>query len=278
MKIIDHCFSHLFFVNGERISSNDTICSSNPLFVHTYEQLVDCVSRIQHGNPHMLIFYRGQSQDHMLSGRTHITAKIYRSLGRNELQTRFENLQQKSNDLIDVIEAHRVAMGFSISGLRMLRIYHQLRWALLQHYMVCPTPMIDITHSLHLASTFAQLRNPNKTGIIYLLGMPWMNQKIYHDTNEELVNIRLMSVCPPSARRPYFQEGYVAGPYPEYRLSERSRIKYFDFSRRLIAKFEIPNNPSFWGHGVTMFRALPEEFVYPPNDPMQEILNPLMED
>ena len=275
MKIIDHRFSHLFFVTGERRSTNDDICQSPPHLVHTYEQLVDYVGRIQHGNPDQVIFYRGQMEDHQLRRRTHITAKIYRELGRNELKTRFINLHKTSDQLIDVINANRVALDYSMPGLRMLKIHHQLRWSLLQHYEICPTPMIDITQSLHLACTFALLGNPNESGIIYLLGMPWMNQKIYHDTNEELVNIRLMSVCPPLAQRPYYQEGYVAGPYPEYKLDERNRIKYFDFSRRLIAKFKIPNNGDFWGNNNTLFQALPEQFVYPPNDPMLQILNPL---
>ena len=37
-----------------------------------------------------------------------------------------------------------------------------VRWALLQHYNICDTPLVDITQSLHVASSFALQKETNE--------------------------------------------------------------------------------------------------------------------
>jgi len=66
--------------------------------------------------------------------------------------------------------------------------------------------------------------------------------------------------------RPYFQEGYLAGTMDitqEY--TDKSEL---DFSNRLIAKFSIPTDLSFWGQ---KFDAIPQNLLFPPDDRMEEI-------
>jgi hypothetical protein len=83
----------------------------------------------------------------------------------------------------------------------------------------------------------------------------------------------LLSVCPPQAQRPFFQEGYLAGHFPNYQLDNPKRVEQFDFSRRLIAKFEIPmNNKNFWGRG---FSRIPRVKLYQNNDEIKRICETL---
>ncbi len=54
----------------------------------------------------------------------------------------------------------------------------------------------------------------------------------------------MLSVAPPEALRPYFQEGFLIG---EDEINETYTNKSeLDLNNRLIAKFKIPNNNNFW--------------------------------
>lgn len=96
-----------------------------------------------------------------------------------------------------------------------------------------------------------------------VLGFPTQTDSLTYNTFQELLNIRLLSFCPPTAKRPFFQEGYSAGPFPIYKLDDPKRKSQFDFRRRLIAKFEIPIDDKFWGGG---FSEIPYEKLYPKKD------------
>jgi uncharacterized protein YutE (UPF0331/DUF86 family) len=84
--------------------------------------------------------------------------------------------------------------------------------------------------------------------------------------------VRLLSICPPDALRPYFQEGYLAGT--EDITTEYESKTELDFKNRLIAKFEIPNEPSFWGRG---FSKIPEAVLYPKGDRVEKICDLIKE-
>ena len=155
-----------------------------------------------------------------------------------------------------------------ILGLQMINKYPEISWSLLQHYEVCDTPLLDLSRSLHVACSFAQDANAGDTGIVYVLGMPWQLDAVGYNSHEELVNIELLTVCPPQAQRPFFQEGYLVGPFPNYQLDHPQRRRQFDFARRLVAKFKIPNTPDFWDEGFTQ---IPASKLYPPNDPMYDL-------
>ena len=154
----------------------------------------------------------------------------------------------------------------------MVNSYPEIAWALLQHYEKCDTPLADLTHSLHVACSFAFDRNTGSTGIVYVLGMPWQNDAIGYNSFEEVVNLRLLNVCPPSAQRPFFQEGYLAGPFPNYKLDDPSRSNQFDFNRRLLAKFEIPISEKFWGED---FKKIPPKKLYQNDDKILKLLEPI---
>ena len=246
----------------------DEVLKSAPKRVETYDDLVKDVAQIFHRNRNHVLFYRGQSNDFKTGAKTSILPSIYRKKTdekRLMLKERFETLQKKTEGLKKLFRDSTI----KYAGTTMLNKYPEIAWSLLQHYEICDTPLLDLTHSLHVACSFAFDRNEGETGIIYVLGMPWQTDAIGYNTFEELVNLRLLSVCPPQAQRPFFQEGYLAGPFPNYQLNNTDRVNQFDFARRLIAKFEIPmKNKNFWGVG---FNRIPSEKLYQDNDEIKRI-------
>ncbi|PZV76100.1 FRG domain-containing protein [Algoriphagus aquaeductus] len=280
MRKIEKAFCHLnleTFKNGKvddwaKPVRNEEIIKSTPMRVDSYDELVGLVAKILHYNRQYVIFYRGQGREYKNDdGHATIPPSIFREnkdKTPRQLKGRFDILKKKSEQLIKVFRTSKVPFA----GSRMVNSYPEIAWALLQHYEKCDTPLADLTHSLHVACSFAFDRNTGSTGIIYVLGMPWQNDAIGYNSFEELVNLRLLNVCPPSAQRPFFQEGYLAGPFPNYKLDDPSRSNQFDFNRRLLAKFEIPITENFWGEGL---KEIPAKKLYKEDDKVLELLEPI---
>ncbi len=284
MRKIEKAFCHLNLEtekNSGRLRDwakpfrNEEIISSEPMTVQTYDELVGYVARILHYNRQFLIFYRGQGREYKNNeGHTTILPSIFREnkdKKPRQLKGRFDILKQKSEELIKVFRSAKIPFA----GTRMVNSYPEITWALLQHYEKCDTPLADLTHSLHVACSFAFDRNTGRTGIVYVLGMPWQTDAIGYNSYEELVNLRLLNVCPPSAMRPFFQEGYLAGPFPNYKLDDPKRSNQFDFNRRLLGKFEIPITEDFWGEG---FGRIRREKLYQGEDKILMLLEPIEAD
>ena len=164
-------------------------------------------------------------------------------------------LQQASSKLVELLSTRTKI------GIQELKRKKYIQWSILQHYEVCGTPLIDFTHSLRVACSFAFLRNHDEHAYVYAFGLPYITNRISINSEHDLVNIRLLSICPPDALRPYFQEGYLAATSDvEHDYDSKSEL---DFNRRLIAKFKIINNGKFWGRG---FSVIPESALYPEKD------------
>jgi hypothetical protein len=133
---------------------------------------------------------------------------------------------------------------------------------------VIETPLIDVTQSLRVACSFSFLNNKKNNAFIYVFGLPYYNNRISHNSEHDLINIRLLSISPPDALRPYFQEGFLVGT--DDITTDYENKGELDLNNRLIAKLEIPNNPDFWGAN---FSAIPESALYPEGDKMLEICN-----
>lgn len=138
--------------------------------------------------------------------------------------------------------------------------------AFLQHYEVVATPLLDVTHSLRVACSFAQFAGTGSTCCVYVLGFPYPTNRISINSEEDIVNIKLLSICPPDALRPCFQEGYMAGT-PDVSTNFETKTEV-DFRNRLIAKFAIPRGKRLWNAG---FEATPKTALYPSNDRVEQI-------
>ena len=249
----------------------EEVLKYTPMRVETYDDLVKDVAQILHRNRNYVLYYCGQSNDYKAEGKTTILPSIYRKKSdekRLMLKERFETLRHKTESLKKLFRESTI----KYIGTPLINKYPEIAWSLLQHYEICDTPLLDLTHSLHVVCSFAFDKNEGNTGIVYVIGMHWQTDAIGYNTFEEVVNLRLLSVCPPQAQRPFFQEGYLAGPFPNYQLNDPDRKYLFDFSRRLIAKFEIPNRSDFWGTG---FSTIPRVKLFPENDEIFQICQSL---
>jgi len=230
-----------------------------PAFVvDNYRALVEHVARLSYANRNQLVFFRGQDKDYQSkAGGSTIYPAIYRgdNVPHAELEVRFQQLEAAGRTLVRLLEEHK------IEGARDVLRKRYVQWSILQHYQVAETPLLDVTHSLRVACSFAQLASTDPTCYVYVLGFPYPTNRISINSEEDLVNIRLLSICPPAALRPYFQEGYMAGTSDV--TTNFDNKTELDFRNRLIAKFAIPRAKSFWNAG---FEATPRTALYPSKD------------
>jgi hypothetical protein len=247
--------------------AGEPIWKASAFEVTHFRALVEHVARLAYANPDELLFFRGQDKDYQSkAGGTTLYPSIYRgdSLASRELRHRFELLDQAARLLVDKFKSAK------IDGHRELRDKKYIQWSILQHYEVVPTPLLDLTQSLRVACSFAQMRSTDPTCHVYVFGLPYLTNRISINSEHDIVNVRLLSICPPSALRPYFQEGYLAGTADV--TTEFDSKTELDFRNRLIAKFAIPRAKTFWGAG---FDQIPESALYPKGDAILELCGTL---
>jgi len=231
--------------------------------IETFRELVEQVAKLSFLNKDFLLFYRGQKYDYKnKANKSTFYPTIYRGeyLTQAELDFRFDKLDSASKILVDLLSENKV------DGISEIKRKKLIQWSLLQHYEVTETPLIDLTQSLRVACSFANLDNNDDTAFIYVFGLPYYTNRISTNSEHDLINIRLLSICPPQALRPYFQEGYLVGT--DDVTNDYAYKNELDLNNRLIAKFEIPNSEKFWGDD---FNKIPESALYPINDIIEKI-------
>lgn len=256
-KIEGSIFSHLDFSTELRNGKVD-VASTEPMFIKTFNDLVRKIAHLSFENRDHLLFYRGQRREHLNRDKnSSLYPSIYRTrngenLSIDMLRQRFKILDQGSELLVKRFSE----LGITNSN-RELKKRKHIQWGILQHYEVCDTPLLDLTQSIRVACSFA-LSKGTEDGIVYVLGLPYITNRISINSEYDIVNVRLINICPPQALRPYFQEGYLVGT-DDVTIEYEDRSE-FDFKRRLIAKFRIPNTEEFWDGQNSLERYLmPEE-------------------
>ena len=235
--------------------------------VTTYRKLVEQIAKLAYLNKDFLLFFRGQGLDYRnRGGASTFYPTIYRGdyIQATEIKHRFRLLDEGAKSI------SRIFVEQKIQGYPEFIWKKYVQWSILQHYEVCNTPLFDLTHSLRVACSFAQLEASEGYGYVYVFGLPYVMNRISHNSEHDIVNIRLLSICPPEALRPYFQEGYLAGT--EDITDEYNSKDSLDFRNRLIAKFRIPSQTRFWGKG---FSQIPRTVLYPRNDRVEKLCNEL---
>jgi hypothetical protein len=207
--------------------------------VSSFLELATKVAELQFRNRDYVLLFRGQSGDYRNSKKnTTLKPSLFRPVqSKNptagQLIQRFQILARAEQELV----ARYAQSG--LLGLERLKRHRILRWSILQHYEVCLTPLLDVTHSLRIAASFASLSDTDEA-FIFVLGVPNLSGAITASAEAGLQIVRLSSVCPPTAVRPHIQEGYLLGEYPEMAGYDQKELYHhyeIDFGRRLVAKF-----------------------------------------
>lgn len=230
--------------------------------ISSFKDLVHHVARLSCLNKDHLLLFRGQNNDYLnKSNSSTFYPTIYRGerITKDELELRINALNNASSTLVDLLAQE------GVEGTPEVRRRKYVQWSILQHYEVCPTPLVDFTQSLRVACSFA-LDGATNDPYIYVFGLPYLTNRVSINSEHDLVNIRLLSICPADALRPYFQEGYLAGT--DESLDDYESKSDLDFNRRLVAKFRISSAPKFWGRG---FSPIPKSALYPTGDRIDKI-------
>lgn len=231
-------------------TTNRAIRQDSGHFVADYLELAKKIAALQFKNPEHVLLFRGQGNDYKNKMRNStLKPSLFRPQRGDStipdeplLLRRFQSLTGAEQALIDIYQERQ---GPEVS-LRLKR-HRILRWSILQHYEICDTPLLDVTHSLRVAASFASDVNSNNA-YIYVLGVPNISGSVTASAEAGIQIIRLSSACPPDAVRPHIQEGYLLGEYPDMPDFDQKRhypAYEIDFGRRLIAKFKF-NPQTFW--------------------------------
>lgn len=211
--------------------------------VRSFLDLATRVAELQFLNREHVLLFRGQSSDYKnAKGNTSLKPSIFRSIDKTNpspstLIERFSKLHLAEFGLVSEYARRR------LPGNDRIKRQQILRWAILQHYEICSTPLLDVTHSLRIAASFASISAD--IGHVFVIGVPNLSGAVTASAEAGIQTIRLSSVCPPIAVRPHIQEGYLIGEYPEmvdYDQKQNYAHYEIDFGRRLVAKFHFDPN------------------------------------
>lgn len=130
-----------------------SILAAGPHKVYSFRELLQRNAEVVSRNPRYSIFYRGQARQYYdRDGRVTILPSIYRGVApwqRAEMGERFEKLV---SIVEDVKKALNSCDAFEADS-KLLRTVNC--WAIIQHYGLCDTPLIDVSQSLRVACAFA---------------------------------------------------------------------------------------------------------------------------
>ena len=198
--------------------------------VASFVDLVSLIAFLSVMNKQLVLLFRGQRHDFSL------TPTLFRDSWKSPLEPDsvrvpladarmdyWAGLTLVESIVLRVLERHGVPRW------RHLKAYREARWAVIQHYELWPTPLLDLTSSLRVAASFSFGCDPNATnGYLYVLGVSRIRGDLMGLARAQLnpansdrpereagvLALRLNSVCPPSALRPHLQEGVLIGRYP----------------------------------------------------------------
>ena len=222
------------------------IRKSEAIPVNGYLELAKRIAQLQYENREHVLMFRGQPDDYRNKhNNSTIKPSIFRprhaKYGRLEVGEKFDQLNEAEVLLVRAYEDAGLPRATEI------RRRQVLRWAIIQHYEICDTPLLDVTHSLRIAASFAS-DSSDELGYVMVLGVPNVAGAITTSIDSELQVIRLASVCPPEALRPHIQEGFLLGEYPDIGGFQQKQLyadHEVDFGRRLLAKF-VFRKKQFW--------------------------------
>lgn len=236
----------------------------------SYRQLLVRVASLSWEYRGYQLLFRGQSEDFKIDNLSGLHPSIFRPDSRMETQRlidrRFEILDEACRSLIEEINADSTDTSTAELA-RLISTDQLLQWAVLQHYGVCPTPLLDLSPSLLVALGFA-LTDSARAPHIYAFAFPPQTSALSVHIPQEITTIDLTRFCPPAFFRPHFQVGFLAGEYPavtSYRVrrDHRQTVDDYNVASRLVAKFKL-HHPS--GSHRT-YPALPQSILLPDDDP-----------
>jgi hypothetical protein len=239
-----------------------SLAATSGHLVSSYLELLEKIAALSYRNSRFRLLFRGQRRDYQLniSGEKGERGILYPSILRPVRGCDRESLLDRRFDRLREAE-ERLVRALPTPDILSLRV---VRWAVLQHYEVCETPLLDVTLSLQCALSFAFGDGSDDNGYLFVLAIPHLSGPVSISTESMTQAIDLAQVCPPEALRPHFQSGILLGDYPEYvdRRQTHKEIGFVenDFSCRLLTKFRLQNFKEWKSEG---FRPTENRILFP---------------
>jgi hypothetical protein len=212
-----------------------------PLSARSYTELVDVISFLSIMNKRHTLYFRGQTKEWDLIPATFRPSWTSLSGAPHALPGTPSALRAIWAHLNEQIASIVLAVCDKLPMPRRatLRMFREAIWAVAQHYELWPTPLIDITPNLRTAASFA-LWGGEASGYLYVAALPASTNSVTFDADQHVVLARLQAVCPPVAKRPHYQDGYLAGRFPfmspDSNTIDKDPANVSNLSRRLVAR------------------------------------------
>jgi FRG domain len=241
------------------------------LRVSSYAELVTVISFLTVMNKGLALLFRGQNQDF-----PRMVPSLYRDVWTHWSDpgpppVPIAGAREYFWDTLTEVEARvfEVLWEEGLPRWRHVKFTRPARWAVIQHYDLWPTPLLDLSTSPRVAATFAfGLDASASRGWLYVVGvrtirsdlMPLLkaqdsslegdaalegNPTDKEELDAEMLTIRLNAVCPPSTVRPHLQEGVLIGHYP-FDPPALTSVDVHDAGSVVVAKIELVNDGGFW--------------------------------
>ena len=252
--------------NDRNISAGISLSFDSGHKIKSYHELLFKLAELNFYNKRFQLLFRGQEKDYPIN-KDNLRSNLYPSILRvknksfkskkrkNEIIKNFERLK-KTEKLLDEVFGGNSWLNKYLNNNQILK------WAIIQHYEICTTPLLDVTGSLQTALTFA-IGEKNE-GYLYVLGFPQRAGPISVSIESNTQLIDLSQICPPEALRPHFQNGILAGDFPSYDHIDKTHGKNGmngnNFSCRLLSKFHLTNCKNWKAEG---FHLTPKDILFP---------------
>jgi hypothetical protein len=220
------------------------ISKDEPLLARRYAELMDIVSFLSVMNKRHTLYFRGQGSDWPLTPTIFRPSWTSLSGTRHDIPDTPEVRTRIWAHLNDEIRAIVYAVCDSLPMPRRatLKMFREAMWAVAQHYELWPTPLVDITPNLRIAASFA-LWEGRGHGLLYVVALPPSTNSVTYDADQHVALARLQAVCPPVAKRPHYQDGFLVGRFPfespDANDIDRNPAKVSNLGRRLVAKIRL---------------------------------------
>lgn len=210
--------------------------------VECFSELVALTAYLRFFNPDYFVLYRGQAKQHYIPNTKKLSflSTIYRgnpAPDKLEIKKREQNLRDETKRIMNIEAFQNISFPEQLETKKEL-----IAQCIIQHYhsSQIQTPFLDFTQSLRVAYSFANDSNNHEQAVgenvyVYVFGLPYPKANISDSIEPPVTLINFLSICPPTALRPFFQEGYLASINGKYK-----EIENYDFNKWLIAEIAIP--------------------------------------
>jgi hypothetical protein len=224
--------------------SSDEVWMDDHITATSYTELEDIISFLSVMNKRHALYFRGQGENWIpypaafrpiwksLGGTSHSITRTPQTL-----QKVWDHLNGKISSIV-----RSVCADLPMPRAATLSMFREAVWAVAQHYELWPTPLVDITPSLRVAASFA-LWGGMPRGYVYVLALIPSTNSVTFDADQHIVLARLQAVCPPVAKRPHYQDGFLAGRFPfvglDSSIVDRDPKNVSNLARRMVARIHL---------------------------------------